>query len=374
MHNKDFIVDGEVAIIGGRNIGDEYFDAKNDGNFRDLDVIAIGPVVAAASTTFETYWTSEDSHPLSEFKFHEGSTEPARGTPDQERDPDRPHVVAEPKASVDPAKERLILEKNARSFQQSAYQETAANDLPKGASADLPGNWFWGPASLVADSPEKIEAGTDRSDLRITPQLNGMIRQAQSEVLIVSPYFIPSEKDDENFVAAALRGVAFKVLTNSLASTDELAVYGSYAEHRRKLLQGGVELYELKQMPGVETSATDAGRSSGVSLHAKAIVVDHRYVFIGSLNMDRRSKLLNTEMGVVVDSPLLAKAVEEFFATATSPANAYHLTLGGKGGEGMHWEYIENGKPVETDHEPNASLLRHAKVLLMKLLPIDSLL
>ncbi len=421
MHNKDFIVDNQVAIIGGRNIGDSYFDASADNNFRDLDLIAIGPVVPAATAAFEAYWNSDASRPMAEFRGKAkaesaatdaavaaevakvedskadatGATKPDATKRDSIKPETRmPHPTSTEVASShspaalspaaiasmsseNPAIERAFLEKNARTFESSAYKAAAADDLPNGASADRPGNWYWGPASLVADRPEKIDAGPERIDLRINPQLNGMIRQAQSEVLVISPYFVPSAKGEADFVAVAKRGVAFKVLTNSLASTDELPVYSAYSEHRRKLLAGGVQLYELKPAPGVAMTATDEGLSSGLSLHAKSIVVDHRYVFIGSMNMDQRSNLLNTEMGVVVDSTQLAKAVAEFFATATLPANAYHVVLGspdGKDSANLHWEYNAKGKDVDASAEPDASLGRHAKAMLMKLLPIDGLL
>jgi len=422
MHNKDFIVDNQVAIIGGRNIGDAYFDAKSDTNFRDLDVIAIGPVVPAATAAFESYWNSDASHPMAEFR---GSARPETAESDAtaaakvaeadaakidaakadaanaesaSSDPAdhasiKPHTIssgspgaatsAAPTAAVasmsseDPSIERAYLEKNARSYEESAYKAAAADDLPNGASADRPGNWYWGPASVVADQPEKIEAGPERTDLRISPQLYGMIKQAKSEVLVISPYFVPSDNADADFIAAAQRGAEFKVLTNSLASTDELPVYNGYAKHRRKLLAGGVQLYELKPAPGVKTASTEMGRSSGVALHAKSIVVDNRYVYIGSLNMDVRSKLLNTEMGVVVDSPQLAKAVADFFATATLPANAYHVVLGAPDGtdpSGLHWQYKENGKDIDARSEPDVSAGRRAKAALMKLLPIDGML
>ncbi len=352
MHNKSYIVDNDVAVIGGRNIADEYFDAHVDNNFRDLDVLAIGPVVPQATRTFESYWNSDAAHPLGEFK--------------QSKDP-----------AGDLARERAELEKDARKFDQSAYTSAAADDLPNGASADRPGNWYWGPATLVADDPAKIEAGAERSDLRINPEIKNLIKNAQSEVLLITPYFVPSAADEQNFVSDAQRGVKFEVLTNSLASTDEIAVHEGYASHRRALLKGGVQLYELQPTPGVEMAATDAGQSSGVSLHAKSFVVDERYVFIGSMNMDERSKLLNTEMGVVVDSPQLAKAVSGFFQTATLPANAYHVVLGGadgSGASGLHWEATKNGKPVEYSSDPDTSVARRAKVQVLKLLPIDGLL
>ncbi|HTA64850.1 MAG TPA: phospholipase D-like domain-containing protein, partial [Xanthomonadaceae bacterium] len=367
MHDKSFIVDNDVAVIGGRNIGDPYFDASSDNNFRDLDLLAIGPVVPAATRSFEAYWNSDAARPLSDY---ESRPDPAKP------DPAKP-ASAKADPAIGLASLRASLEKDARTFDQTAYKQNAMDDLPNGASADHPGTWFWGHATLVADAPEKIEAGSERKDLRISPELQATIKGAQSEVLLISPYFVPSKPEEQNFIALAQHGVAFKILTNSLASTDEVPVHAGYASHRRALLEGGVQLFELKPAAGAEMAATDVGRSSGASLHAKAFVVDERYVFIGSLNMDQRSKLLNTEMGVVVDSPQLAKAVSAFFATATAPANAYHVVLGASDGSDaseMHWETSVNGKDVDYHSEPDATFHRHAEALLMRALPIEGLL
>jgi len=362
MHDKSFIVDDEVAVIGGRNIGDPYFDASSDKNFRDLDLLVIGPVVPAATRSFETYWNSAAAQPL--HPRAQAVAPAAKGAKATDAD-------------VGLVAVRAGLEKDARTFDATAYRQEAANDLPAGASADRPGNWYWGHATLVADDPAKIDAGPERSDLRISPQLQATIAGAQSDVLLISPYFVPSKPEEQRFVALAKRGVAFKVLTNSLASTDEVPVHAGYASHRRALLEGGVQLFELKPTSDAPTSVTDAGRSSGASLHAKAFVVDDRYVFVGSLNMDQRSKLLNTEMGVVVDSPQLAKAVKEFFETATAPANAYNVVL--EAGEGsqtsqMHWRTSKDGKDVDYDAEPDTSLHRHVEALLMRALPLEGLL
>lgn len=351
MHNKSFIVDNQEAVIGGRNIGDGYFDAKADNNFRDLDLLAIGPVVPKATQVFESYWNSDAAKPMAQYA--KSSSDPVQDLP----------VL------------RAALEKDARTFDQSAYKQVANDDLPNGASADRPGNWFWGPATLLADDPAKIDADRTRKDLRISPQVKSLIRGAQKEVLMVSPYFVPSPKDDEDFTALAQRGVDFRVLTNSLASTDEVAAFEGYSDHRRVLLKGGVKLYELQPAPGGgDAPSTDVGRSSGQSLHAKTFVVDRRYVFIGSMNMDQRSKLLNTEMGVVVDSPALAQAVAVFFRDATAPVNAYRLTFDAEDGPGLHWDFASKGQPVSESHDPEASLRRHVVLLVLKLLPIDGLL
>ena len=353
MHNKSFIVDNKIAIIGGRNVGDDYFDASNDNNFRDLDLLAIGPVVPEASRAFDAYWNNEASYPVTAFPTKRNT-------------------------HYDLAQLRVELNKDARSFEQSDYAQALIEDLPNGATADRRGYWFWGNAVTIADQPEKISEAANEPSLTIAPALKKIIDGAQSEVLLISPYFVPGDDDEKDLVALAQRGVAVKVLTNSLASTDQPPAHEGYTDHRRALAAGGVQLFELKPSPGKKQSATEVGSSAGVSLHAKSFVVDSHEVFIGSLNMDERSKTLNTEMGIVVDSPPLANAVEKFFQTATDPANAYHVVVGandnGGGSSGMHWQATENGQPVDYSVEPKASLGKRIEVWLMKLLPIDSLL
>jgi putative cardiolipin synthase len=361
MHNKSFIADNKVAIIGGRNIGDDYFNADKDNNYRDLDLLAIGPVVQEASRTFDSYWNDAAAYPVTAFP--------------SKRD-----------THFDLVQLRAELSKDARVFAESDYAQAVLDDLPDGATADRKGQWFWGPAVEIADQPEKVAQDSDAAPrLSIGPRLKAIVDGAKSEVLMTSPYFVPGKDDEQDLIALAQRGVSVKILTNSLASTDEPAAHEGYSEHRQALLAGGVHLYELKPTAGTKLSATEVGTSSGVSLHAKSFVVDRRYVFVGSMNMDQRSKLLNTEMGLVVDSPALANAVGQFFATATDPANSYQVLLGpqngggaGSGGSpasgGMHWQTTENGKTVDYDDEPAASLGKRMKVWLLKLLPIDSLL
>ena len=354
MHNKSFIVDGNVAIVGGRNIGDAYFDAGSDTNFRDLDLIAIGPVVKEASHAFDEYWNCDAATPVTAFHGRRAS-------------------------HYDLAKLRVDLGHDARAFAQSDYAQATLDQLPDGPSADRPGAWFWGPATLVADQPAKIDAenARDEHSLRIGPQIKSMIDQAQNGVLLISPYFIPGDKGTQYLTSLVAHGLSVKVLTNSLASNDEAVVHAGYSRYRRALLEGGVDLYELRPAPGVEQPTTGKGTSSGVSLHAKAIVVDQQEVFIGSMNMDPRSKLLNTEMGIIVDSPALAMAVTQFFDTATLPTSAYHVTLtahtsphGGR----MQWQDSNGGRPLIYHHDPETSATRRLEVDLFKLMPIESML
>ena len=355
MHNKSFIADNKVAIVGGRNIGDDYFDADDESNFRDLDLLAIGPVVQEASRSFDDYWNNPASFPIAGY----------------------PTAGAE---RGDLAKLRSRLEAHVRAFEQSDYARALIEELPDGATADRRGQWFWGRAELVADQPEKIDAGDDQPGLRMAPRIQAMLDSARSEVLAASPYFVPGDHDEKALVGLARRGVTVRILTNSLASSDEPAVHSGYSARRRALLVGGVQLFELKPEPGVKQTLTESGRSSGVSLHAKTMVVDRRQVFVGSMNMDQRSKLLNTEMGLIVDSPELATAVVEFLHRISLPENAYSVSLSKpttattQGSGELLWTTRDGGKEVVLDHEPEASAARRAEVLLMKILPIDSLL
>ncbi len=352
MHNKSFIVDNTVAIVGGRNIGDDYFDAGNDTNFRDLDLIAIGPVVKEASHAFDEYWNCDAAYPVTAFRGKHAS-------------------------HYDLTQLRADLARDARAFAESDYALATLDELPNGPSADRPGRWFWGPAMLVADQPEKIETGKDDPGLRIGPKIKTMTDQAQQELLLISPYFVPGEDDTRYLTDIAGRGVVVKVLTNSLASNDEPATHVGYSRHRRALLEGGVELYELRAAAGTAQPATAKGKSSGLSLHAKAIVVDQQLVFIGSMNMDQRSKLLNTEMGIIVDCPPLAVAVKTFVDTATLPANAYHVMLVAPAGSSrrtMQWQGSDGGKSVTYDHDPDVTMQRRLEVGLLMLLPIEELL
>lgn len=352
MHNKSFIVDGDIAVIGGRNIGDAYFDASDDNNFRDMDVIGIGPVVVAASSSFDAYWNSDAAYPVQAFR----GTHPTAG---------------------DLARLREALKLNARRFAESDYATAASEQLPDGPTADRRGGWLWGAATLIADQPEKASSGKDDPALRIGPQFRAILDAAQSRMLLVSPYFVPGRKGARFLVKLADHGVDVNVLTNSLAATDEPVAHAGYVRYRRELLAGRVHLFELRPAADGDQEATSRGTSSGVSLHAKAAVIDARYTFVGSMNMDQRSQKFNTEMGVIVDCPELAAAVTRFFDQASSPANAYRLELKPRQGPGpakLVWLTETNGQAQELSGEPQATLQRRVQVALMRLLPIEDLL
>jgi len=358
MHNKSFIVDNRIAIIGGRNIADDYYDASSENNYRDLDLLAIGPVVQQASQAFDRYWNDKATLPASAWKS-------AKSTPE------------------DLAKARADIGSHVRKFADSDYAQAALQEMPNGPTADRAGEWFWGNAVMAADQPEKIDADTDDEAgptaplLGISPKVKQLMYGASSELLLITPYFVPSEADRASLVGLAGKGVQVKVVTNSLASTDQPAVHSAYGPLRKQLLAGGVQLYELQPRAGADQDAARRA-GGGVGLHAKAFVVDGRYVFVGSMNMDRRSAQLNTEQGIVVDSPALAQAVAQYFATLTLPANAWRLALEDKGGDGgkgqILWIGEEGGKQKTRDSEPEIGPFKRTELILLKLLPIDGML
>ncbi len=349
MHNKAWIVDNRMAILGGRNIGDEYFGASPHSNFADLDVAVTGPIVQDVSREFDAYWNSENAVPVSRFdtrKPKPGELENLiRLAHDfRETTGDTPYIAA------------LRDEKRRAAVIASAPPALHVQDI-----------------HLLVDEPTKI--GSDkqgREASRVLSGLDSIIGQGTQEALIISPYFVPGREGSRGLVANVQRGLRVAVLTNSLAATDVAAVHMGYARYRRDLLRGGVELYEMKRT----TTDPDARRelsvlgSSGATLHTKALVVDHRWAFIGSMNIDPRSANLNTEMGVLVDSPELAGQLRSQFMRTTSPELSYHVVL--EEHEGLVWYDRAQGQPRRTENEPDASVLERLGVTLLRLLPIES--
>ncbi|WP_430390084.1 phospholipase D family protein [Dyella sp. 20L07] len=350
MHNKAFIADGAMAIVGGRNIGDEYFDANSDLNFRDLDVLAIGPVVAEVGQVFDRYWNSPLSFPVG--AFHRRATTPA------ELEGLRKTMAA-----------------NARRFSESGYAQnlvTRVGDAVREAPAT---DWMWGQATYLADDPEKGDPQANNKDLHMAPAIRAWTDAAQHRLTLISPYFVPGSKGVAYLQGMRDRGVAVEVLTNSLASTDAGDVYVAYASYRAPLLKMGVQLYELKPYARHSRGGSHFfGSSSGSnSLHAKAIVVDDAHAFVGSMNLDPRSIDINTEDGVIVESPALAKALLSIFADAAKPVHSYQVLLDPNGR--VYWETKQaDGQVIRYNHAPETSWWRRFKVSLGGLLPIESLL
>ncbi|KQV80481.1 phospholipase [Rhizobium sp. Root1220] len=275
MHNKSMTADNAMSIVGGRNIGDEYFLAKRELNYSDLDVLVAGPVVDDVSTNFDEYWNSKFAVPAHA-------------------------VVGEPQGfSLDEARDRLDeIIGHARETEYASVVRAAAKQNLTPSTLKL----SWVSAKMYSDPPSKA-AGEDNEEEILASQLSKYFADAASKIEIVSAYFVPGKRGTEWLRELEARGVEVLVVTNSLASNDVKPVYAHYAKDRRALLEGGVHLYELRPDADQEARRGVNWGESRSGLHAKAFTIDDRYLFVGSFNWDPRSVNINTEMGILIDSP-----------------------------------------------------------------------
>ncbi len=343
MHNKSFTVDNQVTIVGGRNIGDEYFGAADDVVFADLDVLAIGPVVKQVSASFDSYWSSLSSYPVSLLM-----------------PPGNPALLR------DLATEASELEHDPRAgeYLKALRGSSLIRQLMDG-TIDLQ----WAKTRMVSDDPRKGQGDVPNSET-LAGKLEQVIGKPKSDVELVSSYFVPTRAGVDSFTAMARSGVKIKILTNSLDATDVTAVHAGYAKSRKPLLEAGIKLYEMRRFSPTNQKRQRVGRFgiSGSSLHAKTFSVDGSRIFVGSFNFDPRSAKLNTELGFVIDSPVLAQAIAKAFDDKV-PAIAYEVHLSETGD--LYWTEQKDGKEIRHDTEPDASLWRRAVVEFLSLLPID---
>lgn len=364
MHNKAFIADNAVGITGGRNLGAEYFRQSDRVNFADLDILAAGPVVRDMSATFDRFWNSPQAYPVEAFAL---AARQAPEVPAAVDDPPPGAAVESPGAGVQLAAAAPV---PMQAPPVDAPSGAATMNLPapiassaaRGASLAGQlgrfGTLTWAPAFLLADAPTKIEFGADSGDeLLIAEDLAALMRGAKREVIIVSPYFVPGRWGMELMRELRGRGVRVRVLTNSLAATDVPIVHAGYARYRRELLDIGVELAELHSMPGRQRGLLGLFGSSRASLHAKAAVIDRHIAFVGTLNLDPRSIRLNTEMGVVADSPALAQQLVTLYEQSAAPENSFRPQLAADG-SGIEWVGSAGGVERRLRSEPEAGFWR----------------
>jgi len=356
MHNKSFTVDNEVCVVGGRNIGDEYFDASSEVMFADLDVMAVGPIAAEVAGNFDLYFGSESSHPVQSLfgKARGGEIQRLKST--------------FAKAHSAPGSVQYL----------EALRDTGLlTELGEGRLG-----LEWAHARLVSDDPRKVLHEQPPRDLLMLPRLLQLTGQARVQFDLISPYFVPAITGTKDLAQLARQGVRVRVLTNSFASTDVAVVHAGYAKRRKALLGAGLEIYEVKPVeserrvrdPPIRQLQVTAGGSrvsSSASLHAKTFEIDGRYVYVGSFNFDPRSAYLNTEMGLLLDSPQLARRLNSFFETQV-PAHSYRVRLDGQG----RVQWVEKGSGGERSHdvEPHTTAFQRAVVALIAMLPIDWLL
>jgi putative cardiolipin synthase len=354
MHNKSFTADNAATIVGGRNIGGEYFGAKSDLDFSDLDLLIIGAVVAEVSAQFDQYWNSGQAYPAGAL---------LRGSP---AGAERMQALR-----ADIARHMQVMRgavEDADPGANTLAQEIAAGQLPE---------FFWGSALVIADPPDKVVQPARDSDKHAASKLVALLEQAKQELILVSPYFVPGKQGVRWLQGLVRRGVRVQVITNSYAATDVRAVHAGYMKYREDLLHAGIELYEMK--PSAHTVLARASRRRSVtgpsrsSLHAKAYLTDARIAYVGSFNLDYRSARLNTEMGVVVGSaPLCARLHAKFVRKILDVAYRVELVADvRRGGPHLVWITREGNREVRYDREPDVGPLQRIYMGLLRVLPIE---
>lgn len=352
MHNKVFIADNQLGITGGRNIGDEYFDANDDFTFVDLDVAAAGSIVDSLSQSFDQYWNSEVAVPVS----------------------------ALPVRTSDSRLQRAIqfLKQYHAKLLDSDYGHSLAAADPISRLLAGKSRWHIAPADLIVDPPEKVLNENNAPSELMIGQLAGLWIDPSRRALIVSPYFVPGPFGMAYFRYWHHQGVKIDILTNSYAASDVPVVHAGYANYRIPLLETGVNLHELK--PIAEPTGgrlRDLGSgSSRASLHAKTFVFDDEHVFIGSFNFDPRSALLNTEMGLVIHSPDIARQVTAIAQDAMRPERSFQPRLViDQSAEGMtkrlQWRDVYQGAERMSDTEPETTPIQRGLLRVLQALPIE---
>jgi cardiolipin synthase C len=319
MHNKLFVADDALAITGGRNIGDQYFTRDAHNNFIDLDVVAAGAIVPELSASFDAFWNSPYAYPIAS--------------------------VAAPVSA-----------------------EADTPPLPDGGTATN-ADWLereldsghvqltWVPATVLADRPGKIASETAPDvEVTIANDLATLMRSAKQELIVISPYFVPGNDGVALFAKLVEQGVHIRILTNSLASTDSPLVHTGYSRYRVALLKLGVELSEVRPKLGQKRARFHPFRSSNASLHAKALVIDQKTVFIGSMNMDARSARTNSELGLVIRSTEIARQVTSLLDDISADGS-YKLELIGHGNQ-IEWSSGEAGSEKTWYTDPETTRLQ----------------
>lgn len=337
MHNKLWLADSAVAIVGGRNLGDEYFDAEPNLNFTDVDMLSVGPVAEQLSHSFDQYWNSTLSKPVGDFVYW----------------PPGMKDLTEARKRLDASLVQAHVDKKALYERLLAYKTQPhlkiwLNEL------------VWAYNQALWDAPTKVlSRGDPDPHLLLTTQLSPDLRNVHQELMMISAYFVPGQEGVSYLTGLSDKGVSVSLLTNSLEATDVPAVHGGYAPYRKALLAHGVKLFELRRQPGDPSNPGGSGPrflrtktlkgGSESSLHSKAMIFDRQKIFVGSFNFDPRSVLWNTEVGVLVDSPELTEGLRELALQGMAPALSYQAKL--EHGQ-VVWVTEDNGKLHTLHKEP----------------------
>ncbi|HVN46206.1 MAG TPA: phospholipase D family protein [Steroidobacteraceae bacterium] len=356
MHNKLFIADRAVALVGGRNIGDEYFQVDPGWQFADDDVLTTGPAVQELAVSFEQFWQSQVAIPVQALL-------PARDTSADAAEALAQRVTVPKKAQ----------EAGVHYEEKLAAHEPLASVLAGHTALD------WADAEVLADSPYKgLE---QQKSVRISSLLFGPVAQAihdtRSELTLVTPYLVPAPDEMKLLEDLRRRGCAVRILTTSLEAESSAVAQAGYMHYRKPLLESGVQLYEIRARPENPRGTGQPeklSRYGHYSLHAKQLVFDRNVTYLGSMNYDQRSRRLNTENGLIIHSTPLAEATARRFDLMTQPQNAYAVSLQeqtpGDAPE-LTWSTVKSGQPLVLHEEPARSGWQRFEVHFLALFPID---
>jgi len=351
MHNKLWLVDSSVAIVGGRNLGDEYFDARTDLNFTDIDLLVAGPVAADLAQSFDQYWNHSLSKPIQNF---------LHSSPDRQ--------------ALEETRERLRLELAELDGSEDEHHLRLTRFQREPKLQQWLTSLIWAHGQALWDAPAKLLAdGEPDPQWLLTTQLAPALDAVERELMLISAYFVPTDDGLTYLTGLADRQIDVHILTNSLEATDVPAVHGGYAPYRRALLEHGVKLYELRRQPDEEPSYSYSGDSES-SLHSKAVVFDGTRVFLGSLNLDPRSVLWNSEVGILVDSEELSAEVRRLTLEGMAPALSYQVRLQQREGiTRMVWVAESEGQELVLEKEPGGAW-RHFNAWLARVVGLETML
>lgn len=339
MHNKAFIVDNQIAVVGGRNIAAEYFQLETTGEFLDFDMVSAGPIVRQVSTEFDTYWNHKLAVPMAALYREEN------------------------KGKIENSRASLLQEMSEAG--ESIYADAIHTPLMKQFFAHtLPP--YIAEARLLTDKPEKLLEDVSDDQKIVASALREAMDSAQREVIIFTPYFVPRKRGIEFIQQLRAKGIRVVVLTNSLATNNHTSVHSAYANYRKDLLKAGVELWEARADAAKITDPDGNTTLEHLTLHTKGVLIDRERVFVGSLNLDPRSIDINTEMGLLIDSPEMGALLSNN-ADANISAIAYRLKLDDN--NKISWHATIDGEQVVETREPQTSVWRRFNAWFLKIAP-----
>lgn len=347
MHNKSFTVDGSVAILGGRNLADEYFTASDEVSFGDLDVVFAGESVREVQQAFDLYWNDSLSYNIELLTDYRP----------------QPSDLAALSARFD----AFIKDNKKSQYVEAVYDNHLIELIHENEKAQ-----YVGKTVVLYDDPKKIVSSRDKQEYNLAPKLHPYVAATKEELIMISPYFVPGKEGLELIQEVVDRGVKVKIFTNSMMSNDVSLVHAGYSKYRKALLEMGVELYEIdsRELDDLyeKSNKKRPSNASKLSLHAKYYVMDRSMAFIGSFNLDPRSRNENTEIGILTESEELGRYLAQKFDNDIDVV-AFKLTL--EDGD-IVWTKMKDGKAIRYTNDPYSSWWDRAKNNMAKILPMES--